>query len=196
MLSKARRILSIELRMGQYLLKWAFQRIHHQDNEYTYHKKSAAMALTFILIFVIPPSILLLGFILPWQWLTWVLGVAGIYALYWVVGLYASMVALPHRFDTTALVIHYGVLACGEIPYTIIESLALSQEGLNQSGDGLTFDVNEPIAYFKVGSITTIKIELKEPVTLQLWGKSTQAVSTIFINADRPDQLVERFNAI
>ncbi|AKG53220.1 hypothetical protein DGWBC_0540 [Dehalogenimonas sp. WBC-2] len=106
------------------------------------------------------------------------------------------MVALPHRFDTTALVIHYGVLACGEIPYTIIESLALSQEGLNQSGDGLTFDVNEPIAYFKVGSITTIKIELKEPVTLQLWGKSTQAVSTIFINADRPDQLVERFNAI
>jgi hypothetical protein len=190
--SKLSRVLSVELKLGYYLIKWVFQQDRLAADEYTYHKKSAAMALTFALIFVTPVAIVLLAVILSQDWLTWVLSIAAIYGLYWTVGLYASMVALPHKLGADAFIIRYGALASVNIPYADIETAELSLEGIAQGGDGLKFDDRAPIAYFSVGSTTRIKLSLRQPVTPELWRRPTQPVSTIFLNADRPDLLVER----
>lgn len=191
MSSKLSRVLSVELKLGYYIVKWAFQQDRLAADEYTYHKKSAAMALTFALIFVTPVAIVLLAVILAQDWLTWTLSILALYGLYWTVGLYASMVALPHKIASASFIIRYGALASVSIPYANIESAELSLEGISQSGDGLKFDSNESVGYFSVGSTTRIKVMLRQPVIPELWRSPTQPVKTVFLNADRPDYLVE-----
>ncbi|MEN8614312.1 hypothetical protein ABFB09_03370 [Dehalogenimonas sp. THU2] len=183
--------LKTSLKMGPYLLKWIFQRLKIGPGEYSYHQRSAAMAMTFILIFVVPASIWLLSLMLPWAWVTWVLSLWAVYGLYRVMGLYASMVGLPHKLDESCLLVRYSFLVSGCIPYDSIESVELSREGWGQGGDGLKLDLEEPIAYLNVGSANSIKIGLRNPVTLEAEGMPTPPVSTIFIHADHPDLLVD-----
>lgn len=191
MFSKIIRVLKIELKLGYYLILWVLQRKRPVEGEHTYHRKSAVMALTFAFLFVTPAAILLLAFILAQEWLTWTLSILAFYALYWTLGLYASMVALPHLMKEDGFLIRYGVLSYVFIPYSDIESAELSLEGIGQKGDGVKFSSDEPTVFFSVGSTTRIKVSLKQPATPVLWGKKTVPVDSVFINADRPDLLVE-----
>ncbi|ADJ25610.1 conserved hypothetical protein [Dehalogenimonas lykanthroporepellens BL-DC-9] len=190
MLDRLSRLLAVELKLGYYIFKWVFQRDRLTLEDYTYHRKSAAMALTFAFLFATPAAIILLAVILAQDWLTWILSIVALYGLYRTVGLYASMVALPHRVGPTALEIRFGALAWMTIPYNDIESASLSFEGVGLSGDGLKLADREPTAYFSVGSTTRIKIILRRPLPVMDWKGTATPVSTVFLNADRPDQLV------
>ena len=194
-MDKLSRLLAVELKLGYYILKWVFQRDRLTPEDYTYHRKSAAMALTFAFLFVTPAAIILLAVILAQAWLTWALSILAFYGLWWTVGLYSSMVALPHRVGKTELIIRFGTLAEMTIPYTDIENAELSFEGIGLSGDGLKFSEREPIAYFSVGSSTRVKITLRQPRPAADWRGVATQVSTVFVNADRPDQLVEAIQA-
>lgn len=195
MASKLSRVLAVELKLGYYLFKWVFQQDKLAADEYTYHRRSAAMALTFALLFVTPVAIVLLAVILAQAWLTWSLSLLALYGLYWTVGLYASMVALPHKLTPDSLNIRYGALASVSIPYDNIQAAELSLEGVALGGDGLKSDPQESAVYFSVGSTTRIKLTLRQTVVPELWRRPTQPVRIVFLNADRPDQLVEGLQA-
>ena len=60
----------------------------------------------------------------PWGWLKWALLALGVYAILWLLGLYASLVALPHRLEGEGLRLRHGVLAEGFVPYGEIETVA------------------------------------------------------------------------
>jgi hypothetical protein len=185
----AARAITIEIQMWYYLGKWLFRKNHRSENEFTYHRNSRLMALAVIMLFVTPAEVLLLALLIPWAWLDWVLGIAAVYALFWIVAVYVSMAGRPHKLGETALFIHSGVLSGGEIPYLIIESAALTQSGKG-SGDGLKVYPTEKEAFFSIGGEVNIKIYLREPVTLDNWIKKTAPVTAVFLAADEPEKML------
>jgi hypothetical protein len=185
----AARAFTIEFQLWYYLGKWLLHRNKAGEGEFTYHKKSILLAFTIILLFVTPAEVFILGLILPWVWLKWLLSVASVYAFFWVVAVHASMVGRPHRLGESALLVRYGVLAGGEIPYGNIETVVTARTKNGPSGDGLRVVEAEKAAYFSIGGETSIKLLLREPVRLDNWIKKTGPVSTVYIAADDPEKL-------
>jgi hypothetical protein len=185
----AAKAITIEIQIWYYLGKWLFRKNHRSENEFTYHRNSRLMALAVIMLFVTPAEVFLLALLIPWAWLDWVLGIAAVYALFWIVAVYASMAGRPHRLGQTSLFIHSGVLSGGEIPYSIIESATLTRSGKG-SGDGLKVYPTEKEAFFSIGGEVNIKLSLREPVTLDNWIKKAAPVTAIFLAADEPEKML------
>ncbi len=185
----AARAMSIEIQMWYYLGKWLLRRNRPGKYEFTYHKKSHLLALAVIMLFVTPAEVFLLKLLIPWTWLDWILGIAAVYTLFWIVALYASMAGRPHKLGETALLVRSGVLSGGEIPYRIIESAAMTRSGKG-SGDGLKVYEAEKAAYFSIGGEVNIKIGLQEPVTLNNWIRKTPPITTVYLAADEPEKIL------
>jgi hypothetical protein len=141
------------------------------------------------MLFVTPAEVFLLALLIPWTWLDWVLGIAAVYTLFWIVALYASMAGRPHKLSETTLFIRSGVLSGGEITYRIIESAAMTRAGKG-SGDGLKVYAAEKEAYFSIGGEVNIKIWLREPMTLDNWIRKTAPVTAIFLAVDEPEKML------
>jgi hypothetical protein len=94
---------------------------------FTYHRASGLrMLLPMLPLLAIGDVLLLELVVLPHAatWLRIVLHAAGIYGLVWLVGLYASLRARPHRIDGGVLTLHRGVLRRLEVPLAEIASIA------------------------------------------------------------------------
>ncbi|KTB48778.1 hypothetical protein [Dehalogenimonas alkenigignens] len=184
----------IQIRMLVYLLRLLFGGYKEGNSRFSYHRRSAAMPLTFMMVFIAPAGVFLTALILPWPILTWVLAVILGYALVYTAGLYSSMIALPHELTQDRLILRYGAIASGEIPCSFIKSAAISREWLGQTGDGLKFGLAENTACFSIGSATSMKLELSQPVEMTLWGQTTQRVTFIYFHADEPDRMIAEIN--
>jgi len=185
----AARAMTIEIQMWYYLGKLLFRHNRPSETEFTYHKKSHLLAFAVIMFFITPAEIFLLALLIPWAWMDWVLGISAIYALFWIVALHASMAGRPHRLGETDLSIHSGVLSGGKIPYRLIESVATTRSGKG-SGNGLRVYQAEREAYFSIVGEVNIKIQLREPLTMDNWIRKTVPVEKVFIAADKPEKML------
>jgi len=102
------------------LSRWAFRRVKLTNHEFAYHKRSLLRAIVPLLVVSGPVELLVVHVLAlafsPWWWLKWALLVLGAYATLWLLGLYASLVALPHRLEVEGLRLRYGLLAEGFLP--------------------------------------------------------------------------------
>ena len=72
------------------------------------------MGLIIVMVaFTTPVELLVLELRAPRVWLRISLLALGHYALFWIFGLYASLVTLPHRLEENSLRLRYGALAEG-----------------------------------------------------------------------------------
>jgi hypothetical protein len=176
------------------LFRWAFRKVRTTNDEFAYHKRSLLRAIMPLLVVSAPVElavvhVLALAFS-PWWWLKWVLLALGVYATLWLLGLYASLVALPHRCEDKGIRLRYGLLADGFIPYAEILDTAETHRRAPQSGDGLSYVPEEDALYLATGGKTDVALCLRAPRSLRGFLKETGPSSRIHLAVDEPDRLI------
>lgn len=184
------RVVALEPRLWFCLWRWAFRRVRTGANDFPYHSRSVLGYFCILILFTTPAEIFLLELLVPWSWLRWLLLVAAVYTVFWIFGLYASLVALPHRLDGRNIRLFCGILAQARIEYGNIATVELNRCHWSGRQDGLHLASDKSSAYLAVGGETDITIRLRKAQALFGWLGPTPPVTTVYLAADEPKRLV------
>ncbi len=180
----------LEPRLWICLGRFIFRRVRLRTNEFSYHRRSVLGFLLIAVLLVTPVEVFVIELLLPWAWVRWLLLVLAIYALFWALGLYTSLIALPHRLDSSSIRLRYGILAEAAIEYGNIADVRLDGCRAPKGGDGLSLARGDRSAYLAIAGTTDVTLELRNPQTLQGWAKSTAPVMSLHLAVDDPARLV------
>lgn len=176
------------------LFRWTFRRVKRADGVFAYHRRSLLRAIMPVVIVTSPVELLVVHLLAqalsPWGWLKWALLALGVYAILWLFGLHASLVALPHRLEERGLRLRQGVFAEVFIPYAEIEDAVGTQRKAPNSGDGLSYVAGEDALYLATGGKTDVGLRLRVPRSMRGFLKETEPASLIHLAVDEPDRFV------
>lgn len=181
----------MEPQLFTYLVRWVFRKTQLRENEFSYHEQLHLGAIVGMILFTTPVEILILELVIPWSWLRWTLLLLSVYALLWVCGFCASFVLRPHALEEKGLKIRYGAFVETVLPYSNLASVRRRHWTSLELGDGLRVSSQEGVAYIVAGSRTNVELTLHSPVTVRGMFRSTRPVSTVYIAADKPEDLVQ-----
>ena len=188
------RLVVAEPRIFYCLARWVLRRTELREGEFSYHKRSTMDMLVLLVVLVTPVEVLvielLLQAFLPWLWLRLLVLFLEAYALFWILGFYASRVALPHRLEKEGLRLRYGVFTEGLIPYSLIGHAEHTRRKAPEWGDGL--QVSRDDAYMAINGNTDVTLELRSPLTMHSFFKPTSPVNTVHLSADEPARLLKK----
>ena len=183
-----------EPRLFVSLFRWATRRVGLGAGEFAYHERSILRAILPMVILTSPIELLVVHLLAhafsPWGWLKWALLVLGIYATLWLIGLYASLVALPHRLEEKGLRLRYGIFAEGFVPYEEIEEVARKDRRTPAFGDGLSHVPEEDALFVAVGGKTSVTLRLRTPRSVMGFLKESKPALLFHLAADEPERLV------
>lgn len=186
---QAARFVVMELRLWGALSAWIRRRPYTPD-DFPYHARSQMGLLMGVLILVTPAEIAILEILIPWPWLRVVALVLALYALLWILMLFASLRSMPHRLEPYGLRLHHGVLAGGIVPYDRIAEAQVALRKAPKSGDGLQIDQER--AFLAIDGETNLVLRLTEPIQLDKVFGAAHPVREIHFVADEPKRLMER----
>lgn len=183
------KLFTSELKILYYTGLWLFRRIKIRENQFTYHRKSILGAFVLLVLFITPVEIFIMGLLLPLEWLKWLLAILAVYAFFWLLGVWASMSALPHRLDESGLTIHNGIFAKGYLPYSDIETI-VGERTENLDWDSLKIDRETGIAHSSNGGTTDVLITLRKPIVFKKWLSLSTPVKTLHLAVDEPAKFI------
>ena len=188
------RLVVNEIRIFLALARWFFPRTRLADDEFGYHKRSVLGVLVPLVIFAAPAELLFTHLLAhafsPWAWVKWALLALGIYAVVWLLGLYASLLTLPHRVEKTGLRIRHGIFADGLIPYLEIEEAFRETRKSPGTRDGLQYAPDKDALCLATGGKTDLTLRLASPWTLESLFLASGPATTVYVAADAPASLV------
>jgi hypothetical protein len=184
------RLLALEGQLWASLFLWVFRRRRPRPEAFSYHKQSLFGVFLFATLFSSPVEILLFELLIPWMWLRWVLLIASLYTLFWVLGYYASLVVRPHRLEAEGTRLRYGALAEGFIPYAAIEAVTREQKKMPKKSRGLLVEASASAAYFGMDGATNVALRLTSPQPLRGFWSVTAPVAVIYLAVDEPERFV------
>lgn len=185
------RLVALELRLWICLGRWLFRRHRPDERDFSYRKRSIVSALVVLVILTAPVEILILELLIPWAWLRWVLLALAVYGMIWVIGLYASLVVLPHRVADDGLWLRYGLLSEAFIPFSEIVDIQVAPRKVPAGRDGLRVVEGERAAYLAVGGRTDVTLTLRRPQPFRTAFGRTAPVDTVHFAVDEPQRLCE-----
>ncbi|WP_047864556.1 YdbT family protein [Rubrobacter aplysinae] len=189
----AARLITHEMRIFAALFKWAFRRAKLSEGEFSYHKRSLLRSMIPMLVFVLPVELFVIHLLVylfsPWTWLGWALLGVEVYAFFWILGLYATLVTLPYRLDETGLRLRHGVFAEGFIPYEEIKNVARKMHMAPRAGDGVQYDPNGDSLYLATSGKTDLMLTLYTSGSVRGFIKESRPASRIHLAADEPGRL-------
>ncbi len=183
-------IAALEPKLWYCLGRLVFRRVRLDADDFSYHRKSILGFFLIAVLFVTPVEIFVIELLLPWAWLRWLLLVSAVYVVFWAFGLYASIIALPNRLDSTGIRLRYGILAEARIEYGNIASVEMARRQAPGHGDGLRLSRDDDSAYVAVAGTTDVTLQLRNPQALHGWVKATPPVTTLHFAVDEPERLV------
>jgi hypothetical protein len=186
---RAAKVLVLEPRLWVCLLRWASRRMRPGEDDFSYHKRSLAGGLLMAVVLTTPVELLIWEILVPWAWLRIALLVLGIYALFWVLGFYASLIVLPHRLEEDGLRLHYGAFAQGLIPYSEMEKIERTSRRAPKPGDGLQTHPEVNALYLAMGGKTDLTLHLRTPQPIDGLFRTLEPTSTIHLVADEPERM-------
>lgn len=145
-----------------------------------------------MLVFTTLVELLVVELLAPWAWLRVSLLVLGLYAVLWMFGLYASLVALPHRLEENGLRLRYGAMVEGFVPLSEIAAVERTQRRAPGPGDGLQTDPEDGGIYLAMGGRTDLTLRLRSPQTVKGLLRNAGPASTIHLAADEPQRLASK----
>ncbi len=187
---RAARMVTLEFQLWACFVLWTFRRRRADLSMFTYHKRSIFGVFLLAALFSSPVEILLFEFLIPWTWLKVVLLIASVYSVFWLVGLYAAQVTLPHRLEAEGLRLHAGALASGFIPYAALAEVAREQRKTPKKSRGLSLNADQSAAYFGIDGTTDVALRLSVPQQMRGFVKLTPPVSTVYLAVDEPERFV------
>ena len=184
-----------EPRLFACLLRWTFRRVRFAEDEFSYHKRSSLRALMPLLVVSAPVELVVVHVLAlafsPWGWLKWALLVLGIYAILWLLGLYASLVVLPYRLEETGLRLRHGILAEGFIPYEDIDEVIRTARKASIFGNGSPAP-EENALYLDTEGKSDLALRLKTPHSVMGFLKESDPACLLHLTADDPEQFVRQ----
>ena len=189
------RLVALELRLWLCLGRWLFRHYRPDECHFSYRKRSIVSALAILVILTAPVEILTLELLISWAWLRWVLLALAVYGMIWVIGLYASLVVLPHRMADDGLWIRYGLLSEAFIPFPEVVDIQVASRKVPTGRDGLRVVEEERAAYLAVGGWTDATLTLRRPQPFRTAFGRTAPADTLHIAVDEPQRLREAVRA-
>jgi hypothetical protein len=186
------RLAALEPRLWYCLGRWLARRGRRTaETEFPYHRRSLVGAIVIVALLTAPVEVLFFELVIPWPWLRLLLLVVAVYSFIWLLGLYASLVVLPHRLEPSALRLRYGALAEGRIPYTAIATAERARRSAPGGRDGarVADEGGARALYLGVGGRTDLTLRLREPQTFSGLRGPTPPVETVHLATDDPDRL-------
>ena len=189
----AARLVVNESKLLAALFRWASRRTGLAHNEFGYHKRSMLREIMPLLTVAAPIELVVVHLLShafsPWVWLKWALLVLEIYAILWLLGLYASLVTMPHRLEEKGLRLRYGVFAGGFVPYKEIQNTSKVIRKAPSSGDGLEYAREEDALYLSAGGKTDVTLHLRAPRTVNGFLKESEPARILHLAVDDPGLL-------
>lgn len=193
----AARLIISELRLFYCLVRWAFRCTQPWEGEFSYHRRSTLDMLVLMIVLVTPVEVLvielLLQAFLPLVWLRMLVLFLEVYAVFWILGFYASRIVLPHRLEESGLRLHHGLFVEGFIPYSEIQRVEQAHRKAPEWGDGLRLAGHE--AYLEIGGNTDVTLELHSPRSLHGFLRPTPPVSAVHLAVDEPKAFARQLEA-
>ena len=148
--------------------------------------------LVVVVLITAPLEVLVFELLVPWAWLRWVLLILGVYAVFWFLGFYASLVALPHRLEADGLWLRHGAFAEALVPYRNIGSVERRRRKTPKGGDGLQAAPEEDAAYLAINGNADLTLKLRNPLPVRGWFRSAGPVGTLHAAADEPEKMARQ----
>lgn len=192
------RIVTHEMRIFVALFSWIFRRVRMSDDEFSYYKNSLLRPLIPMLVFVLPLELFVVHLLVyglsPWAWVGWVLLGLEVYAFFWLLGLYATLVTLPHRIENTGLRLRYGLFAESFVLYEEIEHVVRAERQAPSPGDGLQHGPEEDSLYLAASGKTNIALFLRSPKSVRGFFKESKPASCFHLAADEPERFISEIH--
>lgn len=187
------RFLTLEPRLWWCLGTWVLRRGPKGPDVFSYHKRSPMGAMLIVVFLTTPVEVLLFELLIPVFWIRVVLLVAAVYAIFFVLALYASMIVMPHQVTAGGLLLRYGAMAEVWVPFQrILAARAERREGPRGSfglpREGLLVHGDE--ALLVMGGKTDVTVEFDRPLLLARL-RDDHPVKRVHVAVDAPDALLE-----
>lgn len=187
---KLARIAVMEPRLFACLARWALRRVRPTEDGFGYHKKSPLGYIVLMVLMTAPVEVLIFEILIPWAWLRWALLFLSVYAVFWMLGFHASLVALPHRLESGGIRLRYGLFAEVFVPYAEISGVERAARTAPKPGDGLRVAPDEGAVYLAINGKTDLTVRLREPRPVRGFFKDTEPTTEIHFAADDPERFL------
>ena len=184
------RLVVSEPRLFVCLGRWALGRKGTGEAEFGYGKGSPLGMLLVMVLLTAPIEVAFWELIVPWAWLRWVLLVVSVYSVFWLLGLYASRITLPHRLEEDGLRLRQGLFAEAFVPYAEVESVEKKRSRSPKDGDGLQSTPDGDAAYLAINGKVDLALTLRSPLTVRGFLGDTGPVGTIHAAANEPERML------
>lgn len=191
---KVARLIVHEPKVLASLFRWGLGRTKPSESEFGYYKRSVLRMIVPLVVLTAPIELfvvhLLAYLFVPWAWVKWALLIVSIYAIFWLLGFYASIVTLPHRLEEGGIRIRYGAFTEGFIPYVEIMDVERTNKRAPKSHDGLQSVPEEDTLYLAIGGRTNVTLRLRAQHSIDGFLKESPPFSVVHLAADEPERLV------
>lgn len=197
-LQLARRAAAFELAMWRSLFRWALRRpltLHPGAEAFSYAGVVKPIFGVFIGLSAIEIPILdlILSRTVPWKPVRLIALSIGIYGLFWMIGLLASILVHPHVISDSGLRVRNGTTVDITLPWNAIAAIRVRYRSLPSSR---TLQVERAdaalILNVSTGSQTSIDVILRHPTPVPLPKGPSEAATELRFYADDPDAFVAR----
>lgn len=178
------RFIVLELRTVGTLARWSLHRFPAPARSFTYRKRSMLGLLLLVVLLTTPGELLLFHVLLPWTWARWLLAAVSLYALLWLLALWASLRVHPHEIANHTLVLRWLYLHEVPVPLDTVHSVVIRSERAPSGRDGLI--VRGDTAWLAVGGHTDVLLELVHPVCAYRFLRPFAPVRRIHVAVDDP----------
>jgi hypothetical protein len=183
------KLIKMEAQLWASLYAWVRRRPYGPD-DFPYHARSPMALWMGVVVLTTPIEIAVLELLIPWPWLKITTLVLALYALLWLIMLFASLRSMPHRLEPRGLRLRYGVLTDVFIPYDLISEAQVAMAKAPKVGDGLQLDGES--AFLAINGEANLVLRLKEPLSLDRALGKTPPVREVHFCTDEPKRMIER----
>jgi hypothetical protein len=141
----------------------------------------------------IPIFDLIVSRVVPWEPARWIVLGLGVWGLFWMVGLFASMKIHPHVLGATGIRVRLSAGIDFTVPWENIETVSRSYRTMPSGRSVQIEEADERrVLCVVVGSQTSVDVRLRRPTSIPLPKGPTEPVDEVRLYADDPDGFVRR----
>ena len=183
--------------MWRSLVRWIVRRPNLKQPTVSFSYTGAIMGLILTIIAVSAIEIPIVDYLLrAWPIPQTIALVLGIYGLFWMFALVASLRVNPHTLDDHHLTLRFGANFQVTVPLDWIDHVRAQNHSLAEGKDIQTIDTPDgPHLHVAVAKQTNIDLDLNDQLTVTMPNGSTEQINRISVYTDEPHALLEATNA-
>ncbi|GAA2708605.1 hypothetical protein [Actinoplanes palleronii] len=188
MIGLGKKVVLYELRLWAALFRWILRRplpLEPGAQRFTYHR-----AVTLILGALLGVSVIelpILHFVLPWETIRIASLALGVYGLFWMVGLLATMHVHQHLVGPSGLRIRNSLTLDLPICWDRIAAIEVRRRSMPPGGQT---QLEDGVLSLGMAGQTSVDVRLTEPTVVAVRKTRGQPATTIRFHADEPEALV------